>query len=82
MDKKLAKLEKTLLEGEEHGKEVGLDLVQGVLIASGVQTVEEFDRYLAMIDLLYHRISDALSDLLEMGNDSKKAKEIFHWLWL
>ena len=81
MDKKLTKLEKTLLEGEEHGKEVGLDLVQGVLIASGVQTVEEFDRYLAMIDLLYHRISDALSDLLEMGNDSKKAKEIFHWLW-
>jgi tetratricopeptide (TPR) repeat protein len=81
VDKKLTKLEKALLEGEEHGKEVGLDLVQGALIASGVQTVEEFDRYLVMIDLLYHRISDALSDLLEMSNDSQKAKEIFHWLW-
>ncbi len=78
MDKKLAKLEK---EGEEHGKEVGIDLVQGVLIASGVQTAEEFNRYLAMIDLLCHRISESLFDLIEMGSDSKKAKEIFHWLW-
>jgi tetratricopeptide (TPR) repeat protein len=81
VDKKLAKLEKTLLEGEEHGKEGGIDLIQGALIASRIQTGEEFDRYLAMIDLLYQRISDALFDLIEMGSDSKKAKEIFHWLW-
>ena len=81
MDKKLAKLEKALLEGEEHGKEVGIGLIQGALIASGVQTGEEFDSYLAMIDLFYQRISDALFDLLEMGNDSKKAKDIFYWLW-
>jgi tetratricopeptide (TPR) repeat protein len=81
VDKKLAKLEKALLEGEKHGKEVGIGLIQGALIASGVQTGEEFDRYLAMIDLLYQRISDALFDLLEKGSDSKKAKEIFHWLW-
>ncbi len=81
MDKKLAKLEKALLEGEEHGKGVGIDLIRGALIASGVQTGAEFDRYFAMIGLLYQRISDALFDLLEMGNDSKKAKEIFDWLW-
>jgi len=81
VEKKLAKLEKALLEGEKHGKEVGIDLVQGALIASGVQTGEEFDRYLAMIGLLYQRISDALFDILEIGSDSKKAKEIFNWLW-
>jgi tetratricopeptide (TPR) repeat protein len=81
VDKKLARLEKALLEGEEHGEEVGLGMVHGVLIASGVKTVEEFNRYLAMIDLLYQRISDALSDLLEIGDDSKKAEGIFNWLW-
>jgi tetratricopeptide (TPR) repeat protein len=81
MDKKLAKLEKTLLESEEHGNEVGIDLIQGALIASGVQMGDEFDRYLAMTGLLHQRISDALFDLIEMGSDSKKAKEIFKWLW-
>ncbi len=74
MDKKLAKLEKVLLEGEKHGKEVGIDLIQGALIASGVETGDEFDRSLVMTGLLYQRISDALFDLLEMGSDSKKAK--------
>jgi tetratricopeptide (TPR) repeat protein len=81
VDKKLAMLEEVLLEGEGRGKEGGIDLVRGALIASGVQTWKEFDHYLAMIDLLYQRISDALFDPLEMGNDSKKAKEIFNWLW-
>lgn len=81
MDKKLAKLEKALLEGEEHGKGVGIDLIRGALIASGVQTGVEFDRYCAMIDLLCQRISHALSDILEMDNDSKKAKKLFNWLW-
>jgi tetratricopeptide (TPR) repeat protein len=81
VDKKLAKLEKALLEGEKHGKEVEIDLIQGALIASGIQTGEEFDRYCAMIDLLCQRISDAFFDFLGKGSDSKKAEEIFYWLW-
>jgi tetratricopeptide (TPR) repeat protein len=81
MDKKPAKLEKRLLKGEKHGKAVGIDLVQGALIASGVQTGAEFDRYFAMISLLHQRISDTLFEILEKSSDSKKAKEIFNWLW-
>ncbi len=74
MDRRIARLEKTLLEGEKSE----IDLAQGALIASGVQTGQEFDRYLAKIDQLCQRIAEALSD---ESSDWEKAKGIFNWLW-
>ena len=65
-----AELEKMLLEGEK------MDLAQGALIASGVNEVREFNRYLAKIDQLCQEITHSLK-----GSDVERAKEIFHWLW-
>ncbi len=84
MQRKLAKLEKTLLEGEkgEESKKGGeIDLVQGALLASGVKTGQEFNRYLAKVDRLCQRIADTLCELLGKGSDWEKAKGIFDWLW-
>lgn len=83
-NKKLAKLEKTLLAGEkgEKGEKGGeIDLAQGALLASGVETEQEFNRYLARVDRLCQRIADALCNLLGKGGDWEKAKGIFDWLW-
>lgn len=83
-NKKLAKLEKTLLEGEkgEKGeKGGGIDLAKGALLASGVETEQQFNRYLAKVDRLCQRIVDTLCDLFEKGSDWEKAKGIFDWLW-
>jgi len=84
-NKKLVKLEKTLLEGKkgEKGEKGGeMDLAKGALLASGVETEQEFNRYLAKIDRLCQRIADTLCDLFEKGSDWEKAKGIFDWLWL
>jgi len=65
-----AELEKMLLEGEK------IDLAQGALIASGVNEVREFNRYIAKIDQLCQEIAHSLK-----GSELERAKEIFHWLW-
>jgi len=81
MNKKLAKLERMLLEGEKSEKGGEIDLAQGALLASGVETVREFNRYLAKIDRLCQRTACTLCGLFEKGSDSEKAKGIFDWLW-
>ena len=72
MKREIAKLEKTLLEGEK------IDLAQGALIASGIETGHEFNRYLAKIDQLCQRTAEGLPD---ESSDLEKAKGIFNWLW-
>ena len=74
MNRKIAKLEKTLLTNEKSKK---IELAQGALLASGVNTEHEFNRYLAKIDQLCQRIT-----LAEKGDDVQRAKEIFDWLWM
>jgi len=72
MQRKLARLEKTLL-GKGKGEKV--DLAQGALLASGVKDEGEFNRYLAKIDHLCQQIAP------QKGSDIERAREIFHWLW-
>jgi len=73
MPGELANLEAMLLEG---GK---IELDQGALIASGVETEHVFNSYLSRIDQLCQRI-DAEA-FRSKGSDAERAKEIFHWLW-
>ena len=65
-----AELGKMLLESEK------VNLAQGALIASGVNEVREFNRYMAKIDQLCQEIAHSLK-----GSEVERAKEIFHWLW-
>ena len=86
-NKKLVKLEKMLLEGKKgkkgkKGEKGGeMDLAKGALLASGVETEQEFNRYLPKVDRLCQRIADTLCDLLGKGSDWEKAEGIFDWLW-
>lgn len=73
MQGELANLEAMLLEG---GK---IELDQGALIASGVETEHVFNSYLAKIDQLCQRIE--AEAFRSKGSDVERAKEIFHWLW-
>jgi len=73
MQRKIDKLEKTLLTSEKGEK---IDLAQGALIASGVNDEREFNRHLAKIDRLCQEIAQA-----QKGSDVERAREIFHWLW-
>jgi tetratricopeptide (TPR) repeat protein len=81
MNREIAKLERKLLKGEKSERGGEIDLAQGALLASGVETVKELNRYLEKIDRLYRRIAEALLDLPPKGSDSKKARGIFNWLW-
>jgi len=55
-----------------------IDLARGALIASGVPTKHELDRYLQVIDQLRDQIEGALPD----DSDAvTKARGIFDWLW-
>ncbi len=74
-------MEKALLEGEKGEKGGGIDLAQGALLASGVETMKELNRYLKKIDRLCQRIADVLGSTLERGNDREKARGVFQWLW-
>lgn len=74
-------MEKALLEGEKGEKGGGIDLAQGVLLASGVETMKELNCYLEKIDRLCQRIDDVLGSTLERGNDREKARGVFQWLW-
>lgn len=73
MKGELANLEAMLLEG---GK---IELDQGALIASGVETEHVLNSYLGRIDQLCHRI--AAEAFHSKGSDVERAREIFHWLW-
>jgi len=79
MNREIAKLERELFEGEKGEREI--DLAQGALLASGVETVKELNRYLEKIDRLCQRIAEALLDLPPNASDSEKARGIFNWLW-
>jgi len=68
MDKTIIELEKALLRGEDIG------LARGALVASGVETRQELNRYLDMINRLYQAIADTLQSKLD-------ARGIFDWLW-
>ena len=81
MNREIAKLERTLLEGEKLDKGGEIDLARGALLASGVETVKELSRYLEKIDRLCQKIADAFGDLFQNGSDSEKAKGVFDWLW-
>lgn len=81
MDRRLAKLEKALLKGKKGEKGGGIDLAQGALLASGVETMKELTCYLEKIDRLCQRIDDVLGSTLERGNDREKARGVFQWLW-
>jgi tetratricopeptide (TPR) repeat protein len=70
MQGRIDKLEKALLEGKK------IDLAEGALLASGVNTKNDFNRYLTVIDLLCQRIAQAVK-----GDDVERAREIFDWLW-
>jgi tetratricopeptide (TPR) repeat protein len=73
MQRKQANLELALLRG---GK---IDLAQGALIASGVNSKRVLAQYLAQIDQLCLRI--AAEAISYHGDDLEKAKGIFNWLW-
>ncbi|MFQ5924832.1 MAG: tetratricopeptide repeat protein [Dehalococcoidia bacterium] len=73
MQGELANLEAILLEGGR------IDLDQGALIASGVETEPVLNSYLARIGQLCHRI--AAKDFRSKGSDVERARAIFHWLW-
>ena len=81
MNREIAKLERTLLEGEKIEKGGEIDLAQGALLASGVETVKELSCYLEKIDRLCQKIADAFGDLFQNRSDSEKSKGIFDWLW-
>jgi len=81
MNREIAKLERTLLEGENSERGGEIDLAQGALLASGVETVKELICYLEKIDRLCQRIAEALLDLPPKGSGSEKARVIFNWLW-
>lgn len=70
MNRKIVKLEKTLLANEK------IDLAQGALLASGVNMEHEFNRYLAKIDQICQIITRT-----GKGDEVERAKEIFDWLW-
>jgi len=72
MDRTIIELEKTLLRGDDVG------LAKSALVASGVETRQELNRYLDMINRLYRAITDTIPD----DSDAvKKARGIFDWLW-
>lgn len=81
MNREIVELERKLLHGEDGGREGGIDLTQGALLASGVETVKELKRYLEKTDRLYQGIAEALLDLPPKSGDSEKARGIFNWLW-
>jgi len=81
MNREIAKLERTLLEGEKIEKGGEIELAQGALLASGVETMKGLNCYLEKIDRLCQRIAGALLDLPPKGSDSEKARGIFNWLW-
>ena len=68
---KLNPLEEKLLK-DEH-----IDLAQGALIASGLQT-EEIASYLVKLDSLYEQIEAEIS---VSENNIEKTKALFQWLW-
>ena len=69
---RLSNLEKRLFE------DFPPDLARAALIASGVGTRRELESYIAKIDRLFERISDALApDQAEW----ERARSIFDWLW-
>lgn len=74
-------MEKMLLEGENSKNERTIDLAQGALLASGVETGREFDRYLAKTDQLCQIIAGAICGILGQGSEQEKAKGVFDWLW-
>ena len=79
MNREITQLERKLLESEKSEREI--DLTQGALLASGVETVRELKRYLEKVDWLCQGIVEALVDLPPKGGDIEKARGIFNWLW-
>lgn len=72
MDKAISELEKALLRGEDVG------LGRGALVASGMGTRQELDRYLDTINRLYQAIANTIRD----DSDAVvKARGIFDCLW-
>jgi len=72
MDRTIIELEKTLLRGEDIG------LAKGALVASAVETRQELNLYLDMINRLYRAIADTIPT---DGDAVEKARGIFDWLW-
>jgi tetratricopeptide (TPR) repeat protein len=72
MDRTIIELEGALLRGGDVG------LGRGALVASGVETRQELDRYLDTITRFYRAIADTI---LTDGDAVKKARGIFDWLW-
>ena len=71
MKLKLTNLEKQLFSSPEP------DLNWGALVASGIRTKRELDRYLSRIDKLCQQLAVAIT-----GKDEiEKARGIFDWLW-
>lgn len=72
MDRRIAGLERALVSGER------TDLAQGALIASGVDTWQELNRYLARLEQLCRSTAGAVD---EAGSDYEAARVVFEWLW-
>lgn len=72
MDMTIIELERALLRDDD------IELERGALVASGVATRQELDRYLDTTSRLYRAIADTIPD----DSDAvKKARGIFEWLW-
>jgi tetratricopeptide (TPR) repeat protein len=72
MDKTIIELERALLRGDD----VGLE--RGALVASGIETRQELNRYLDIIDRLRSQIEGVLPD---ESDDVTRARTIFDCLW-
>jgi tetratricopeptide (TPR) repeat protein len=71
MKLKLSNLEKQLFSSPQP------DLAWGSLVASGIRTRREIDRYLSRMNTLCQQLKDAIKGKDEL----EKARAIFDWLW-
>jgi tetratricopeptide (TPR) repeat protein len=71
MKVKLSNLEKQLFSSPK------TDLARGTLVASGIRTKKELDRYLSRMDKLCQQLEVAVT----VKDEIEKARGIFAWLW-